>query len=130
MSESEEGIPYEGEERRGVLEPEGMVERRQHPRYAIDAWAEVMVKDATALFRGRVLDISAAGCFIATEARLKLAQGTAVEMVFRTPNGMVCCEASWRMTRTNGASFRFERVDPRTRILLDRLIAELEREQG
>ncbi len=62
---------------------EGVIERRQHTRYAVDAWAEVLVKDGTMLFRGRVLDVSLGGCYIETEARLRLAPGTLVEMVFR-----------------------------------------------
>ena len=68
-------------ERRGVME-EGLtevVERRQHPRFAVDGWAEVVVADGSLLFRGRVLDVSLAGCYIETEARLRLAPGTLVE---------------------------------------------------
>src|SRR5437868_11788887 len=79
------------EERRRVAR-EGMVERRVHTRYAVDAWAEVLVKDGTMLFRGRVLDVSVGGCYIETEAKLKLAPGTPVEMVFRVKNGVFRCE--------------------------------------
>ncbi len=68
-----EGLDARQERRRTALE--GLVERRKHPRYAVDAWAEVMVQDGRMLFRGRVLDISAGGCYIETEARLQLARG-------------------------------------------------------
>jgi hypothetical protein len=114
---------YDGEERRSVP---GIVDRRKHPRYAVDAWAEVLVKDATMLFRGRVLDISLAGCFVATEARLRLAQGTAVDMVFRVGDSVMRCEATIRMTRPAGAGFLFGTMDERTRMTLDSLIRRLE----
>ena len=116
---------FDGRERRGVV-VEGLVERREHTRYAVDAWAEVLVKDATLLFRGRVLDISVGGCYIETEARLKLAPGTAVEMVFRLNERVFRCEATSRMLRARGAGFLFEGMDARSRRELDRLIAELE----
>ena len=116
---------FDGRERRGVV-VEGLVERREHTRYAVDAWAEVLVKDATLLFRGRVLDISVGGCYIETEAKLKLAPGTAVEMVFRLNERVFRCEATSRMLRARGAGFLFEGMDARSRRELDRLIAELE----
>jgi c-di-GMP-binding flagellar brake protein YcgR len=97
------------QDRRVALE--GMVERRKHPRYAVDAWAEVLVKDGTMLFRGRVLDISAGGCYVETEARLKLAPGTQVEMVFRVGDTAFRCEAMSRMVRTRGAGFLFSNMD-------------------
>jgi hypothetical protein len=116
---------FDGEhERRGVA-PEGVIERRQHTRYAVDAWAEVMVKDGTVLFRGRVLDISVAGCYVATEARLRLAPGTWVEMVFRVDERVLRCDAMCRMTRKNGAGFLFKHLDGKTRAQVDQLVGEL-----
>jgi hypothetical protein len=116
-----------GSDRRRPVE--GIVDRRQHPRYAVDAWAEVMVKDGTMLFRGRVLDISMGGCFVGTEARLRLAPGTLVEMIFRV-NGMVFRpEAVSRMVRPGlGAGFLFKNPDKKMHAVLERLIAELSRE--
>ena len=35
----------EGHDERRMVAREGMVERRLHTRYAVDAWAEVLVKD-------------------------------------------------------------------------------------
>jgi hypothetical protein len=115
-------------ERRGVAQ-EGIVERRQHARYAVDAWAEVMVKDGTLLFRGQVLDVSAGGCYVETEARLRLAPGTPVEIVFRVEDRVFHCEATTRTVRTRGAGFLFETPDVKTRTQLDRLIAELSGER-
>lgn len=126
MSEIEEGVAYDGAERRNSSALEGMIDRRQHRRYAVNAWAEVMLKDATILFRGRVLDISVAGCFVATEARLKLAPGTSVEILIQLGNRMLRCDATSRMMRVNGAGFLFERIDAKTRMMLEALVAELE----
>jgi c-di-GMP-binding flagellar brake protein YcgR len=115
-------------ERRRLVALEGMVERRQHTRYAVDAWAEVMVKDGTMLFRGRVLDVSVGGCYIETEAKLKLAPGTPVEMVFRVNDAVFRCDAMSRMVRTKGAGFLFSSLDARVRRELERLIQELDEE--
>jgi hypothetical protein len=112
------------EERRAAVQ-EGVVERRQHTRYAVDAWAEVMVKDGTMLFRGRVLDVSVGGCYIETEARLKLAPGTLVEMVFRVNDAVFRCDATSRMIRTKGAGFLFSDLDAKSRMELEALIREL-----
>ena len=111
------------ERRRTALE--GVVERRKHPRYAVDAWAEVMVQDGRMLFRGRVLDISAGGCYIETEARLRLAPGTAVEIVFRVDDAVFRCDATSRMVRTRGAGFLFSVMDAKSQMELEGLIAGL-----
>ena len=117
---------YKGPERRRRVALEGMVDRRQHTRYAVDLWAEVMVKDGTMLFRGRVLDVSVGGCYIETEAKLKLAPGTPVEMVFRLNEDVFRCEATTRTVRTRGAGFLFSSLDARMRRELERLIQELD----
>jgi c-di-GMP-binding flagellar brake protein YcgR len=116
---------FDGQEERRMVALEGMVERRQHTRYAVDAWAEVMVKDGTMLFRGRVLDVSVGGCYIETEARLRLAPGTPVEMIFRVNDGVFRCEATSRMVRTRGAGFLFVNQDARMQRELEELIQEL-----
>ena len=105
---------------------EGFVDRRAHPRYEVDAWAEVMVQDGSMLFRGRLLDISHGGCYVETEARLRLPPGTWVEMVFRVAERVLRCEATCRMLRPHGAGFLFERMDALTRAGLEELITELE----
>src|SRR5882762_2550851 len=116
---------YNGRERRRPAAQEGMVERREHTRYAVDAWAEVMVKDGTMLFRGRVLDVSVGGCYIETEAKLRLAPGTPVEMVFRVNDRVFRCDAGSRMIRTKGAGFLFSNRDARMQRKIERLIEEL-----
>jgi hypothetical protein len=102
------------------------MERRQHKRFAVDGFAEVLVADGTMLFRGRVLDISVAGCYIETQARLRIAPGTEVEMVFRV-NGIVFRPmATSRAVRLGeGAGFLFLNLDAKMQTELDALIAEL-----
>lgn len=116
------------EERRGVMQEDATnyLERRQHKRYTVDGVAEVVVADGTMLFRGRVLDVSVAGCYVETQARLRLAPGTLVEMVFRV-NGMVFRPlATSRMVRPGeGVGFLFMNLKGRTQAELERLIAEL-----
>jgi len=116
---------FEDHQERRRAAQEGVIERRQHPRYAVDAWAEVMVKDGTMLFRGRVLDVSLGGCYVETEAKLKLAPGTPVEIVFRMNDDVFRCEAIIRMVRTKGAGFRFLNQDARMQRELGKLILEL-----
>ena len=109
---------------------EGMVERREHSRYALDAWTEVMVRDGTLLFRGRVLDISLGGCYVETKARLRLAPGTSVEMIFRVESLVFRCEAASRMVRTRGAGFLFASLGPKMQRELQALIGKLEGEES
>ena len=114
----------EQHERRTVA-VEGVVERRKHTRYAVDAWAEVMVKDGRMLFRGRVLDVSVGGCYIETEARLRLPPGTPVEVIFRLNDEVFRCDGTTRMIRTKGAGFLFSNLNAKMQMELERLIREL-----
>jgi hypothetical protein len=120
----------EEQKERRSLAVEGIVERREHTRYVVDAWAEVMVKDGTMLFRGQVLDVSQGGCYIETEARLRLAPGTRVEIIFRAHERVLRCEGTSRMVRTRGAGFLFETMSAKVRAELAGLIAELSGERG
>ena len=116
---------FSGPERRGTASG-NIVERRQHKRYAVDTVVEVLVMDGSLLFRGRVLDISAAGCYIETQARLRMRQRTPVEMVFRVKNAVFRLQATSRMIRPGmGAGFLFAEMNERMRAELDALIAEL-----
>jgi hypothetical protein len=117
-------------ERRGALKewPADVdgVECRQHPRFAVDGWAEVVVADGTLLFRGRVLDLSVAGCHIETEARLRLEPGTPVEMGFRVNEIVFRSLATSRAVRPGeGAGFLFLDVNAKMQSNLAMLIAEL-----
>ena len=130
LSVEQLGGPFEGpheehHRERRLVAREGMVERRLHTRYAVDAWAEVLVKDGTMLFRGRVLDVSIGGCYVETEAKLRLAPGTPVEMVFRVNDKVFRCDAGSRMIRTKGAGFLFSNLDAKSRMELEGLIREL-----
>src|ERR1700692_2503981 len=116
---------FESRQERRIGAREGVIERRQHTPYAVDAWAEVMVKDGTMLFRGRVLDVSAGGCYIETEARLRLAPGTRGAVVFCVKHTVVRCDATSRMGRTRGAGFLFANLDAKLQLELDRLVREL-----
>jgi hypothetical protein len=118
-------------ERRGVVPkepPEGvtLMDHRKHKRFAVDGWAEVLVADGTLLFRGRVLDLSVAGCYIETEARLRLAPGTPVEMVFRVNDMVFRPRATSKAIRPGeGAGFLFLNLNARMQTDLEMLIAEL-----
>lgn len=103
-------------------------ERRRHNRYAVEGEAEVIVADGSRLFRGRILDISLSGCFIETSARLRLAVGTRVAMVFRANGALLRTTAAFRALRPGkGAGFLFVDLNDRTKMGLERLIAVLER---
>lgn len=102
------------------------IERRQHKRFAVDGWAEVLVADGTMLFRGRVLDLSLTGCYIETLARLRLEPGTLVEMIFRVNEMVFRPLATSRTVRSGeGAGFLFENLNAKMRAELELLIAEL-----
>jgi hypothetical protein len=102
------------------------LDRRQHKRYAMDAMTEVVVEGGVMLFRGRVLDISVAGCYVETQARLRLERGTKVEMVFKVNGVTFRPAATARMVRPGfGAGFRFSNVNARTQMELEALIGAL-----
>jgi hypothetical protein len=110
---------------------QGVVERRKHTRYTVDAWAEVIVKDGTLLFRGRVLDISLGGCYVETEARLRLVPGTPVEMIFRVDGMVFRPEAVARMVRPGqGAGFLFGYFDAKMQQQLEALMSKLSGEDA
>lgn len=102
-------------------------ERRRHQRYAVDGDAEVLVADGTLLFRGRTVDISLSGCFIATRARLALEPGTPVQMVFRACHTTLRMNATVRAVRPgSGAGFLFGTMSAYMRAGLEGLIAEMQ----
>ncbi len=78
-------------------------ERRKAPRFGCAGAAEIVVPGRGLRYQGRVVDLSAGGCFIEAECRLE--RGTAVELwmepegeplrilahlVVRRPNGIGC----------------------------------------
>ena|ERR1700760_4201425 len=116
---------FDEQHERRMAAVEGVIERRKHTRYAVDAWAEVMVADGRMLFRGRVLDVSIGGCYIETEAKLRLVPGTLVEMIFRLNDEVFRCDATTRMIRSRGAGFLFSNLSAKRQMELERLIREL-----
>jgi hypothetical protein len=103
------------------------IDRRQHPRYVVDGDAEVLLADGSQIFRGRILDISLSGCFIATQARLRAAVGTPVDMVFRANGVMLRTAATVRAVRPGkGAGFLFDGLSERMRVELQSLIEALD----
>jgi hypothetical protein len=101
-------------------------ERRRHERYAVQGEAEVLLADGSQIFRGRILDISLSGCFIETQARLRMPVGTPVEMVFRANEVMLRAAATVRAIRRGaGAGFLFDDMSPRMQDELEMLIEAL-----
>jgi hypothetical protein len=101
-------------------------ERRRHERYAVQGDAEVLLADGSQIFRGRILDISLSGCFIETQARLRMLVGTPVEMVFRANDVMLRAAATVRAIRRGaGAGFLFDDMSPRMQDELEMLIEAL-----
>jgi hypothetical protein len=102
-------------------------ERRRHERYVVHGDAEVMVTDGTLLFRGSTVDISLSGCFIETRARLVLAPGTLVQMVFRAGRQTLRMDATVRAVRPGvGAGFLFGTMSTYMQAVLEGLIAEMQ----
>lgn len=84
------------------------VERRRHRRFPCEGYAEVVCCHPTALFRGRLRDISLTGCFIETAARLHLARLTEVEVRFTASGNRVMSPARLMDYRPGrGAGFEF-----------------------
>lgn len=107
------------------------LDRREHKRYAVDAMTDVVVEDGAMLFRGRVMDISVAGCYVETQARLRLETGTKVEMVFNVNGVTFRPAATARMIRPgSGAGFRFSNVNARMQMELEALVGALAAETG
>lgn len=101
-------------------------ERRRHERYAVEGDAEVLLADGSQIFRGRILDISLCGCFIETQARLRMPVGTPVEMVFRANDVTLRAAATVRVIRRGaGAGFLFDDMSPRMQDELEMLIETL-----
>ena len=116
-------VSVEGRPEAGAAE---FLDRRQHKRYATDAMAEVMVENGAMVFRGRVRDVSVAGCYVETQARMRLKTGSRVEMVFNINGVTFRPAATPRMIRPGaGAGFRFLNVNASTQLELETLTAAL-----
>ena len=100
-------------------------EKRVHPRYRCDGYAEVFLPQGGLLFRGRILNLSRTGCYIET-ALLDLERGTQVEVYFVTNQlqfrvlGNIAA-----LRRKRGAGIAFLNVSPRRALQISTLIDEL-----
>ena len=100
-------------------------------RFDVDGDAQVAATDGSAVFRGRVGNISATGCFVSTIAYIKLAPGTPVDLVFHLAGfegpKQFHIHAEARFSRPRqGIGFRFLRMTPVLQEALDTIIAALE----
>ena len=106
------------------LEAEGR-EKRQHPRYGCDGYAEVFLPQGGLLFRGRILNLSQTGCYIET-ALLDLERGTQVEVYFVTNQLQFRVQGNVAaLRRKRGAGIAFVNVSPRRSLQIALLVDEL-----
>jgi len=100
-------------------------EKREHPRYGCEGYAEVFLPQGGMLFRGRILNLSMTGCYIET-ALLDLERGTQVEVYFVTNQlqfrvlGNIAA-----LRRKRGAGIAFVNVSPRRALQIATLVSEL-----
>lgn len=102
-------------------------ERRRMPRYPCEGAGEVMVLGGALHFSGEVRNLSATGCYLATEVVFTLERGTQVEVVmtidgvhFRVAGGVRSNH------RVRGVGLEFMNVSPRCARLIQELVEELE----
>jgi hypothetical protein len=107
---------------------EGHAERRKERRFACRGFAEVLVPGLSLLFRGAVLDLSQAGCYISSLAQLSLPRGTEVEVILILDCDQLTLLARVALIRPGkGAGFEFCDVDAPTGKRLARWIKNLNR---
>lgn len=100
--------------------------RRRHPRFACEGRAEVCVPQGGLLFRGKILDLSLSGCFIAT-AFLNLERGTPVEVYFVTHQMQFRVAGRIAVLHPKrGAGIAFEALIPRRIRQIQELLKELQ----
>ena len=106
--------------------PREAEEQRGEERYPV-AWdAEIFVPERAAMIRGRMVNISPAGCYVQTVAWVRLAPTTVVELVF-TPDGRMMrarAEARFAQSRA-GVGLRFLPLEEDIQRRLDSVIASL-----
>jgi PilZ domain len=105
-------------------------EKRRHPRYSCDGYAEVFLPHGGLLFRGRILDLSVSGCFIET-AMPSLERGTLVEVYFVTNQLQFRVQGNIAEARQKrGAGISFVNVGPRRAGHIAALVSELAEKEG
>jgi len=105
-------------------------EKRLHPRYGCDGYAEVFLPQGGLLFRGRILNLSLTGCYIET-ALLDLERGTQVEVFFVTNQLQFRVQGNVAVLRPKrGAGIAFVNVSPRRAMQIATLVQELAEKKG
>jgi hypothetical protein len=92
----------------------------------VDRKAEIMVNCSSALFRGRIVDLSASGCYIQTIASACLALDTVVEISFVLSGKAVRVSARSKRSKSRvGMGFCFFDLSEETKGMLQRHIKSL-----
>jgi hypothetical protein len=98
-------------------------ERRVAPRYRCAGEAELVIPGRGLQYRGKIADLSTAGCFIETECRLE--RGTSAEIRMEFEGVPLRLAAHLLVRRPKGLGFRFSQLTPRKVEQIEGLIAEL-----
>jgi hypothetical protein len=99
-------------------------ERRRHPRFRVEGQAEVFLPDGGLLLRGRILNVSRAGCYIETSLP-GLEIGSYVEAFFVVNHLPLRVPAIIAANRRHGAGIAFSRLNARQQERIAELIGEL-----
>ena len=98
-------------------------ERRHAQRYGCAGDAEIVVPGNGLRFAGRVVNLSASGCFVETDCRLE--RGTSVEVWMNAEGLPLRVSANLIVRRPGGVGLRFHNVSPRRLEQIRHLIREL-----
>jgi hypothetical protein len=104
-------------------EPEDR-ERRRHPRYTCEGYAEVVLPSGGLRFRGKILNLSISGCFVETEFRLE--RGTVVEVYFEMRR--LCFRVAGTAAapqKKRGVGIAFQHLTLRRMREIEEILAEL-----
>jgi hypothetical protein len=102
-------------------------ERRRTPRFPCEGSAEVMVLGGALRFTGQVRNLSATGCYVATDVVFTLERGTQVEIVMVVDRERFRVAAGVRSShKVKGVGLEFMNVSARCARFINDLIGELE----
>jgi hypothetical protein len=105
-------------------------EKRRHPRYSCEGYAEVFLPHGGLLFRGRISNLSVSGCYIET-TMANLERGTLIEAYFVTNQLQFRVQGNIAEVRKRrGVGIAFLNVSPRRAGQIATLIRELAEQQS
>jgi PilZ domain len=105
-------------------------DKRRHPRYECDGYAEVFMPHGGLLFRGRILNLSLSGCYVET-AMANLERGTLVEVYFVTNQLQFRVRGNIAEVRQKrGVGISFLDLSRRRAMQIAALIRELSEKRG